>query len=114
MSDRGSPPMDHPGLDLGDATAAFEEAVTRARDERWATRAASAPAPPPRGWGTATGVPAALPPSAAENSGRAPGPERFEAKAPLARGLIASLYSGKVMRRVLNLPLVGLWVELRT
>ena len=42
----------------------------------------------------------------------APGPRLFETQPVLVWTLIASLYLGKVMRLVLNLPLVGVWVKL--
>jgi phosphoglucose isomerase-like protein len=38
MPDPASPPLDLPGLALGDADVAYGEAVTRARDEGWAER----------------------------------------------------------------------------
>ena len=38
MPDRASPPTDLPSLDFGDATAAFDEVVARARAERWPER----------------------------------------------------------------------------
>ena len=41
-----------------------------------------------------------------------PGPLLFATHAPLVWGLIASLFIANVMLLVLNLPLVGLWVQL--
>jgi transaldolase / glucose-6-phosphate isomerase len=38
MPDPASPAVELPGLALGDAAAAYDEAVQRARDERWAER----------------------------------------------------------------------------
>ncbi len=38
MPDRAAPPTDLSSLDLGDATASFDDAVARARTERWAER----------------------------------------------------------------------------
>jgi putative tricarboxylic transport membrane protein len=44
--------------------------------------------------------------------GLRPGPLLFEKNPELVWGLIASMYIGNVMLLVLNLPLIGLWVQL--
>jgi putative tricarboxylic transport membrane protein len=50
--------------------------------------------------------------AAFQNYGLQPGPNLFTNNPALVWGLIASLYVGNAMLLVLNLPLVGLWVQL--
>src|SRR5690606_40815303 len=52
--------------------------------------------------------------AAFQSYGLQPGPFLFVNSADLVWGLIASLYVGNLMLLVLNLPLVGLWVRLRS
>jgi putative tricarboxylic transport membrane protein len=44
--------------------------------------------------------------------GLQPGPLLFQSNAALVWGLIASMYIGNVLLLVLNLPLVGIWIQL--
>ena len=46
-----------------------------------------------------------------QNYGIQPGPQLFEKNSALVWALIASLYIGNVMLLILNLPLVGMWVD---
>ncbi len=62
--------------------------------------------------GIPTSATAAILLSAFTSYGIAPGPLLFEQQADLVWTLIASLYVGNVILLVLNLPLVGLWVQL--
>ena len=62
--------------------------------------------------GIPTSATAAILLSAFTSYGIAPGPLLFEQQAELVWTLIASLYVGNVILLVLNLPLVGLWVQL--
>jgi putative tricarboxylic transport membrane protein len=50
--------------------------------------------------------------AAFQNYGLQPGPNLFTNNPSLVWGLIASLYVGNAMLLVLNLPLVGVWVQL--
>ena len=47
-----------------------------------------------------------------QNYGIQPGPQLFTTSAALVWALIASLYIGNVMLLILNLPMVGMWVQL--
>ena len=62
--------------------------------------------------GIPTSVTAAILLSALQNYGINAGPQLFQTSSDLVWALIASLYIGNVMLLVLNLPLVGLWVQL--
>jgi putative tricarboxylic transport membrane protein len=62
--------------------------------------------------GIPTSATAAILLSAFTSYGIAPGPLLFQQQAELVWTLIASLYVGNVILLVLNLPLVGLWVQL--
>lgn len=62
--------------------------------------------------GIPTSTTAAILLGAFQNYGIQPGPQLFTNSAALVWALIASLYIGNVMLLVLNLPLVGLWVQL--
>jgi putative tricarboxylic transport membrane protein len=62
--------------------------------------------------GIPTSATAAIMLSAFESYGIQPGPTLFTAQGSLVWTLIASLYIGNVILLVLNLPLVGLWVQL--
>jgi len=62
--------------------------------------------------GLPTSATAAVLLAAFQNYGLQPGPNLFTANPALVWGLIASLYVGNVMLLVLNLPLVGIWVQL--
>jgi putative tricarboxylic transport membrane protein len=62
--------------------------------------------------GLPTSATAAILLSAFQQYGLQPGPLLFESNAALVWGLIASFYIGNVMLLVLNLPMVGLWVQL--
>ncbi|MSQ51518.1 MAG: tripartite tricarboxylate transporter permease [Betaproteobacteria bacterium] len=62
--------------------------------------------------GIPTSATAAILLSAFTSYGIAPGPLLFQQQADLVWTLIASLYVGNVILLVLNLPLVGLWVQL--
>jgi putative tricarboxylic transport membrane protein len=62
--------------------------------------------------GIPTSVTAAILLSALQGYGINAGPQLFETSSALVWALIASLYIGNVMLLVLNLPLVGLWVQL--
>jgi putative tricarboxylic transport membrane protein len=62
--------------------------------------------------GLPTSATAAVLLAAFQNYGLQPGPYLFTSNPELIWGLIASLYVGNVMLLVLNLPLVGLWVQL--
>src|SRR5574343_784414 len=61
--------------------------------------------------GIPTSATAAIMLSAFQQYNIVPGPLRFDTNPELVWGLIASLYIGNVMLLVLNLPLVGLWVQ---
>jgi len=61
--------------------------------------------------GIPTSATAAILLAAFQNYGIQPGPLLFQTQAALVWGLIASLYIGNVLLLVLNLPLVGLWVQ---
>ncbi|KRA99982.1 tripartite tricarboxylate transporter TctA [Devosia sp. Root685] len=62
--------------------------------------------------GLPTSATAAVLLAAFQNYGLQPGPFLFTSNPALIWGLIASLYVGNVMLLVLNLPLVGIWVQL--
>ncbi|MFP8833499.1 tripartite tricarboxylate transporter permease [Hydrogenophaga sp. XSHU_21] len=62
--------------------------------------------------GIPTTVTAAILLSALQNYGINAGPQLFQTSSTLVWALIASLYIGNVMLLVLNLPMVGLWVQL--
>jgi putative tricarboxylic transport membrane protein len=62
--------------------------------------------------GIPTSATAAILLSAFTSYGIAPGPLLFQQQSQLVWTLIASLYVGNVILLVLNLPLVGLWVQL--
>jgi putative tricarboxylic transport membrane protein len=62
--------------------------------------------------GLPTSATAAIMLSAFQSYGINPGPLLLEQQPDLVWGLIASLYIGNVMLLVLNLPLVGLWVQI--
>jgi putative tricarboxylic transport membrane protein len=62
--------------------------------------------------GLPTSATAAVLLAAFQNYGLQPGPFLFTSNPTLIWGLIASLYIGNCMLLVLNLPLVGLWVQL--
>jgi putative tricarboxylic transport membrane protein len=62
--------------------------------------------------GIPTSATAAIMLSAFEGYGIQTGPQLFSQQGSLVWTLIASLYIGNVMLLVLNLPLVGLWVQL--
>jgi putative tricarboxylic transport membrane protein len=62
--------------------------------------------------GIPTSATAAIMLSAFESYGIQPGPTLFTTQGSLVWTLIASLYIGNVILLVLNLPLVGLWVQL--
>ncbi|MFM9970198.1 MAG: tripartite tricarboxylate transporter permease [Burkholderiales bacterium] len=62
--------------------------------------------------GIPTSATAAILLSAFTSYGIAPGPLLFQQQAELVWTLIASLYVGNVILLILNLPLVGLWVQL--
>ena len=62
--------------------------------------------------GIPTSATAAILLSAFTSYGIAPGPLLFQTQADLVWTLIASLYIGNVILLILNLPLVGLWVQL--
>lgn len=62
--------------------------------------------------GIPTSATAAIMLAAFQQYNIAPGPLLFDTNPELVWGLIASLYIGNVMLLVLNLPLVGLWVQL--
>ncbi|MCL6264166.1 tripartite tricarboxylate transporter permease [Craterilacuibacter sp. RT1T] len=62
--------------------------------------------------GIPTSATAAIMLSAFQQYNIVPGPLLFDSYPELVWGLIASLYIGNVMLLVLNLPLVGLWVQL--
>lgn len=62
--------------------------------------------------GLPTSATAAVLLAAFQNYGLQPGPFLFTSNPALVWGLIASLYIGNVMLLVLNLPLVGIWVQL--
>ncbi|HEV7276322.1 MAG TPA: tripartite tricarboxylate transporter permease [Devosiaceae bacterium] len=62
--------------------------------------------------GLPTSATAAVLLAAFQNYGLQPGPFLFTSNPALVWGLIASLYVGNVMLLVLNLPLVGIWVQL--
>jgi len=61
--------------------------------------------------GIPTSATAAIMLSAFQQYNIVPGPLLFDSYPELVWGLIASLYIGNVMLLVLNLPLVGLWVQ---
>ena len=62
--------------------------------------------------GLPTSATAAVLLAAFQNYGLQPGPFLFTSNPALVWGLIASLYVGNIMLLVLNLPLVGIWVQL--
>ncbi|MDO4723374.1 MAG: tripartite tricarboxylate transporter permease [Comamonadaceae bacterium] len=62
--------------------------------------------------GLPTSATAAILLAAFQSHGLQPGPLLFSSNPDLVWGLIASLYIGNLMLLVLNLPLVGLWVQL--
>lgn len=62
--------------------------------------------------GIPTSATAAILLSAFTSYGIAPGPLLFQQQSQLVWTLIASLYVGNVILLILNLPLVGLWVQL--
>ena len=62
--------------------------------------------------GLPTSATAAVLLAAFQNYGLQPGPFLFTSNPELVWGLIASLYVGNIMLLVLNLPLVGVWVQL--
>ncbi len=62
--------------------------------------------------GIPTSATAAILLSAFTSYGIAPGPLLFEQQSQLVWTLIASLYVGNIILLILNLPLVGLWVQL--
>ena len=62
--------------------------------------------------GLPTSATAAIMLSAFQSYGINPGPLLLTQQADLVWGLIASLYIGNVMLLVLNLPLIGLWVQI--
>jgi len=62
--------------------------------------------------GLPTSATAAVLLAAFQNYGLQPGPFLFTSDPALIWGLIASLYIGNAMLLVLNLPLVGIWVQL--
>lgn len=62
--------------------------------------------------GIPTSATAAIMLAAFQQYNIAPGPLLFDTNPELVWGFIASLYIGNVMLLVLNLPLVGLWVQL--
>ena len=47
-----------------------------------------------------------------QNYGIQPGPQLFDTNGALVWALIASMYIGNIMLLILNLPLIGLWVQL--
>jgi len=61
--------------------------------------------------GIPTSATAAILLAAFQNYGIQPGPLLFQTQAGLVWALIASLYVGNVLLLVLNLPLIGLWVQ---
>jgi putative tricarboxylic transport membrane protein len=61
--------------------------------------------------GIPTSATAAILLAAFQNYGIQPGPLLFQTQASLVWALIASLYVGNVLLLVLNLPLIGLWVQ---
>ncbi len=61
--------------------------------------------------GIPTSATAAILLAAFQNYGIQPGPLLFQTQGALVWGLIASLYVGNVLLLVLNLPLIGLWVQ---
>jgi putative tricarboxylic transport membrane protein len=61
--------------------------------------------------GIPTSATAAILLAAFQNYGIQPGPLLFQTQASLVWALIASLYIGNVLLLVLNLPLIGLWVQ---
>lgn len=62
--------------------------------------------------GLPTSATAAILLSAFQSYGINPGPQLLSSQPDLVWGLIASLYIGNVMLLVLNLPLVGVWVQI--
>ncbi len=62
--------------------------------------------------GIPTSATAAVMLSAFQSYGINPGPQLLTSHADLVWTLIASLYIGNVMLLILNLPLVGLWVQI--
>jgi putative tricarboxylic transport membrane protein len=61
--------------------------------------------------GIPTSATAAILLAAFQNYGLQPGPLLFQTQATLVWGLIASMYIGNVLLLILNLPLIGLWVQ---
>jgi putative tricarboxylic transport membrane protein len=61
--------------------------------------------------GIPTSATAAILLAAFQNYGIQPGPLLFQTQASLVWAQIASLYVGNVLLLVLNLPLIGLWVQ---
>jgi putative tricarboxylic transport membrane protein len=62
--------------------------------------------------GIPTSATAAIMLSAFQQYNITPGPLLFDTNPELVWGLIASLYIGNVMLLILNLPLVGIWIQL--
>ncbi len=62
--------------------------------------------------GLPTSATAAIMLSAFQSYGITPGPQLLTDQPELVWGLIASLYVGNVMLLILNLPLVGIWVQI--
>jgi putative tricarboxylic transport membrane protein len=62
--------------------------------------------------GLPTSATAAIMLSAFQSYGITPGPLLLDQQPDLVWGLIASLYIGNVMLLVLNLPMIGLWVQI--
>lgn len=61
--------------------------------------------------GIPTSATAAILLAAFQNYGLQPGPLLFQTQGALVWGLIASMYIGNVLLLILNLPLIGLWVQ---
>jgi putative tricarboxylic transport membrane protein len=61
--------------------------------------------------GIPTSVTAAILLAAFQSYGLQPGPLLFQTQASLVWGLIASMYVGNVLLLILNLPLIGVWVQ---
>jgi putative tricarboxylic transport membrane protein len=61
--------------------------------------------------GIPTSATAAILLAAFQSYGLQPGPLLFQTQASLVWGLIASMYVGNVLLLILNLPLIGVWVQ---
>jgi putative tricarboxylic transport membrane protein len=61
--------------------------------------------------GIPTSATAAILLAAFQNYGIQPGPLLFQTQGALVWGLIASMYIGNILLLILNLPLIGLWVQ---